>query len=222
MGRMALWFDCADPADRAAGIAAAAAAVRRGALVVFGTDSAYAVGTDAFSASGTSALRRAKGRPEPANGVAAALPVLVANPGVVDALTYHLSAAGRDLIDALWPGPLTLIARQQPSLAWNITDGAKVSVRMPLHPVALELLAATGPMAATGANFAGMPVPMTCDEAQAQLGDAVAVYLDCGEMFIEHSSSVIDVTANPPVVLRTGSLPLEKLTGICPTLTVVE
>lgn len=219
---MALRFDCSDPSDRAAGISAAAAAVRRGALVVFGTDSAYAVGTDAFSSSGTSALRQAKGRPESATGAASALPVLVANPGVVDALTYNLPTAGRDLIEALWPGPLTLIARQQPSLAWSITDGTKVTVRMPLHPVALELLAATGPMAATGANYAGMPVPMTCDDAQAQLGDAVAVYLDCGPMFTEHASAVIDVTVNPPTVLRTGAVAMDKLAGICPELVVAE
>jgi len=186
--------------------------------VVFGTDSAYAVGTDAFSASGTAALRAAKGRPESAKGVAAALPVLVANPGVVDALTYNVPSVGRDLIEALWPGPLTLIARQQPSLAWNITDGTKVSVRMPLHPVALALLEATGPIAATGANYSGMPVPMTCDDAQAQLGDAVAVYLDCGPMFTEHASAVIDVTVNPPTVLRTGAVAWEHLTGICPSL----
>ena len=215
---MALRFDCSDPADRAAGISAAAAAVRRGALVVFGTDSAYAIGTDAFSATGTAALRKAKGRPEATKGSAATLPVLVANPGVVDALTYNLPTVGRDLIEALWPGPLTLIARQQPSLAWTITDGVKVSVRMPLHPVALELLAATGPIAATGANFAGMAVPMTCDAAQAQLGDAVAVYLDCGEMFVEHASAVIDVTVNPPTVLRAGAVPMEKLIAICPSL----
>lgn len=219
---MALRFDCSDPTDRAAGIAAAAAAVRRGALVVFGTDSAYAVGTDAFSSIGTAALRKAKGRPETVTGAAAALPVLVANPGVVDALTYNVPSAGRDLIEALWPGPLTLIARQQPSLAWNITDGSKVSVRMPLHPVALELLAATGPVAATGANFAGMPVPMTCDDAQAQLGDAVAVYLDCGPMFTEHASAVIDITVNPPTVLRPGSVSMDKLTQICPGLVMAE
>lgn len=186
--------------------------------MVFGTDSAYAVGTDAFSASGTAALRAAKGRAESAKGVAAALPVLVANPGVVDALTYNVPSVGRDLIEALWPGPLTLIARQQPSLAWNITDGTKVSVRMPLHPVALALLEATGPIAATGANYSGMPVPMTCDDAQAQLGDAVAVYLDCGPMFTEHASAVIDVTVNPPTVLRTGAVTWEHLTGICPSL----
>jgi tRNA threonylcarbamoyl adenosine modification protein (Sua5/YciO/YrdC/YwlC family) len=191
-------------------------------LVVFGTDSAYAVGTDAFSATGTAALRKAKGRPEAVKGAAAQLPVLVANPGVVDALTYNLPTTGRDLIEALWPGPLTLIARQQPSLAWNITDGVKVSVRMPLHPVALELLTAAGPIAATGANFAGMPVPMTCSDATAQLGDAVAVYLDCGDMFTEHASAVIDVTTDPPLVLRPGAVGMARLTGICPRLVAAE
>ena len=63
---------------------------------------------------------------------------------------------------------------------------------------------------------------MTCDDAQAQLGDAVAVYLDCGQMFTEHASAVIDVTVTPPLVLRPGAVPMAKLTEICPSLTVAE
>lgn len=188
------------------------AAIRRGALVVMPTDSAYAVATDAFHPSGTAALRRAKGRSE-AGGT---IPVLVADAGVLDALTYQLPSCGRDLVAALWPGPLTLIARQQPSLSWDITDGVRVAVRMPLHPVALEVLAAAGPTAATGANFSGMPVPTTVEEAHAQLGDAVAVYLDAGPMSEEFASAVVDVTTDPATVLRSGSVPLERLQHICP------
>lgn len=206
-------FDCTNPGERATGITAAVAAIRRGALVVLPTDSAYAVATDAFHPAGTAALRRAKGRPESAGGT---LPVLVAEPGVLDALTYQLPTTGRDLVAALWPGPLTLIARQQPSLSWDVTDGSRLAVRMPLHPVALEILAAAGPVAATGANYSGMSVPSTADEAYSQLGDAVAVYLDAGPMSDEFASAVVDVTTNPATVLRTGSVPLERLQQICP------
>jgi tRNA threonylcarbamoyl adenosine modification protein (Sua5/YciO/YrdC/YwlC family) len=208
-------YDCTNPEDRTTGLAAAAAAIRRGALVVFPTDSAYAVACDAFRISATAALRTAKGRPSDA-----ALPVLLAAPAVVDALTYALPPAGRGLIAALWPGPLTLIARQQPSLAWDVDPSSSVAVRMPLHPVALELLDSTGPLAATGANYSAMPVPLTCDDAQAQLGDAVAVFLDAGPMDPARSSAVVDVTLTPPQVLRAGSVDVGHLQRICPELTV--
>lgn len=185
--------------------------------MVIPTDAAYAVACDAFKPDATAALRAAKGRPPEAP-----LPVLIANPGVVDALGYGVSAAGRDLAAALWPGPLTLLVRQQPSLLWDVDPGATVGARMPLHPVALELLAATGPLAATGANYSGMSVPLTCDDAEAQLGGAVAVYLDAGPMDPARASAVVDASANPPRVLRTGSVDLDHLLRICPELEVPQ
>lgn len=215
MTAMSQRYDCTDPQDRATGLGAAAAAIKRGALVVFPTDSAYAVACDAFRASATAALRAAKGRPSDA-----ALPVLIGSPAVVDALTYSLPQAGRDLIAALWPGPLTLIARQQPSLAWDVDPESSVAVRMPLHPVALHLLDTTGPLAATGANYSAMPVPLTCAEAETQLGDAIAVYLDSGPMDPARSSAVVNVAVTPPQLLRAGSVPTDRLRHICPELVV--
>lgn len=213
MAVMSQRYDCSDRQDRATGIAAATSAIRRGALVVLPTDSAYAVACDAFRTSATAALREAKGR-----AADTALPVLIAAPNVVDALTYGLPQIARDLAAALWPGPLTLIAAQQPSLAWDVDGSKSVGVRMPLHPLALELLAATGPLAATGANYAAMPVPLTCDDAQRQLGDAVAVYLDAGPLHGDRASAVVDVTTTPPQLLRAGSVPLDHLRGICADL----
>ncbi|MFM2438183.1 MAG: hypothetical protein RLZ55_1002 [Actinomycetota bacterium] len=206
-------FDCRDPDRRKAGLAAAASAFRRGALVVLPTDSAYAVTCDAFNTAATAALRSAKGRPP-----GTPLPVLIGKAGVVDALTRGLTDDARQLIAALWPGPLTLLARQQPSLIWDVDPSGTVMVRMPLHPLALELLAATGPTAATGANFVGLDVPMNCDAARDQLGEAVAVYLDAGPLAAGRASAVVDVTAAPPTVLRPGSVPPERLEQICESL----
>ena len=215
MANMSQRYDCSDPAERATGLAAAKSAIRRGALVVLPTDSAYAIACDAFRTTATAALRAAKGRPSDA-----ALPVLIATPGVVDALTYALPQVGRDFTAALWPGPLTLIAKQQPSLAWDVDGSDSVAIRMPLHPVALELLELTGPLAATGANYSGMPVPLTADDAQAQVGEAVAVYLDAGTMDPARASAVVDVTASPPILVRPGSVSASHLQGICTDLII--
>lgn len=207
-------FACDDPAQRHAGVRAAAAAIRRGALVVFPADAAYVLAADAFSPAATTALRAAKGRPEHSP-----LPVLVGNPGVVDALALGLTDSGRTLIEAFWPGPVTLLVQPQPSLAWDVDpSGSAVGLRMPLHPVALELLTTTGPLAATGANYAAMAVPLTCDDAIAQLGDAVAIYLDAGTADPSRASAVVDVTQEPARLARAGSVDLDRLRLACPDI----
>lgn len=89
-----------------------------------------------------------------------------------------------------------------------------------MHPIALELLELTGPLASTGANYTGLPVPLTCDDAEAQLGDAVAVYLDAGPMDPARASAVVDVAADPPRLLRQGSVSEEHLLRVCPDLVV--
>ena len=189
------------------------AAIRRGALVVFPTDSSYAVACDAFRPAATSALRAAKGRSPDAP-----LPVLIGAPGTADGIVRDLSGAARDLMAAFWPGPLTLIARAQPSLMWEVDFSGTLGVRMPLHPVALELLRQSGPLAATGANYVGFGVPTTCDDAQAQLGDTVAVYLDAGELHGGAGSAVVEVSTEPPRLLRAGGVAITDLVSVCPEL----
>jgi tRNA threonylcarbamoyl adenosine modification protein (Sua5/YciO/YrdC/YwlC family) len=195
-------------------VAAAASSARRGDLVVLPTESVYGVGTDAFSRDGVARLLAAKGR-----GRDLPLPVLVPGPGTVDGLALRLPQAGRDLITAFWPGGLTVVVRHHPSLAWDLgdTDG-NVALRMPLHPVVLEVLRETGPLALTSANRAGLAPPTTCDDAEAQLGDAVRIYLDAGISPEAATSSVVDLTGDLPRLLRAGSVPLDLLREVCPDL----
>ena len=206
-------FQCDRPDDRRTGLAAAKAALRRGALVVFPTDSVYAVACDAFRPAATSALRAAKGRAPDAP-----LPVLIGSPGTADGIVRDLSEAARELMAAFWPGPLTLIARAQPSLMWEVDFSGSLGVRMPLHPLALELLGQSGPLAATGANYLGHAVPTTCADAQAQLGDAVAIYLDAGPLRGGAGSAVVDVTVTPPRLRRAGDVAEAELVAVCPDL----
>jgi tRNA threonylcarbamoyl adenosine modification protein (Sua5/YciO/YrdC/YwlC family) len=136
--------------------------------VVLPTDTVYGLGTDAFSPSAIAELLAAKGR-----GRDMPVPVLVGSPRTLDGIATGLSQTARDLIEAFWPGGLTIVATAQPSLRWDLGDtGGTVAVRMPLHPVALEVLQHTGPLAVSSANRTGMPPAITAAEAQELLATA--------------------------------------------------
>ena len=122
---------------------------------------------------------------------------------------------------AFWPGMLTLVIRQQPSLAWPLT-ARKIALRMPLHPIALQLAADVGPIAFTTANRAGMPVARAAATAVEQFEDDVAVYLDAGLSADLGRSSVVDVTSHDPVLLREGATTAQQIRGVCPTLEVPD
>ncbi|MFC9326515.1 L-threonylcarbamoyladenylate synthase [Kitasatospora sp. NPDC057015] len=207
-------YDCADAGDRATGLREAAAAIRRGEIVVLPTDTLYGVGADAFSPDAVAALLAAKGR-----GRNMPSPVLVGSPTTLHGLVTDFSEQAWELVDAFWPGGLTLVAKHQPSLRWDLGETrGTVAVRMPLHPVAIELLNTTGPLAVSSANRTGGPSPATCDEAQEQLGDAISVYLDGGRADHATASSIVDVTGKVPVLLRAGAISAEQLREVVPDL----
>ncbi|OIV36820.1 threonylcarbamoyl-AMP synthase [Mangrovactinospora gilvigrisea] len=207
-------YDCADPADRETGLREAASAVKRGELVVLPTDTVYGIGADAFSSDAVGDMMEAKGR-----GRGMPSPVLVGSPNTLHGIIAELPEWGWDLVDAFWPGALTLVARHQPSLRWDLGDTrGTVAVRMPLHPVAIELLNETGPMAVTAGNRSGQPAPESCDAAQEQLGEAVAVYLDGGRPLEASASTIVDVTGERAVLLREGALTAETLREVVPDL----
>ncbi|MDP4504758.1 L-threonylcarbamoyladenylate synthase [Nonomuraea sp. NBC_00507] len=207
MGRR---FDCSDPEQRAEGLQEAAAAVRRGELVVLPTDTVYGIGADAFTPSAVTALLDAKGR-----GRDMPPPVLVGTVRAATALIDDMGAYGQDLIDAFWPGPLTLVCKANRALSWDLGDTkGTVAVRMPLDSVALELLKETGPMAVSSANRSGAPAATTAEEAEEQLGESIAVYLDGGKTTDNTPSTILDLTTAVPRMLRRGAIPVEKLRGI--------
>jgi L-threonylcarbamoyladenylate synthase len=207
-------YDCDDPDQRAIGLREAAYAVRRGDLVVLPTDTVYGIGADAFTPSAVTALLAAKGR-----GRDMPVPVLIGSRSVLDALVGTLSEPARRLVEVLWPGALTIVARHSPTLAWDLGDSqGTVAVRMPADLVALDLLKETGPMAVSSANRSGLPPATTCANAQAQLGEAVAVYLDAGPTSSNVPSSIVDVTGEIPVLVRPGWVSLDRLREIVPEL----
>jgi L-threonylcarbamoyladenylate synthase len=211
-------YDCRTAADRDRGIAAAVEAVKSGELVVLPTDTVYGIGADAFTPHAVTALLNAKGR-----GRNVPPPVLVGSRHTLDGLVYSLPKTARDLADAFWPGALTIIVEHSPSLQWDIGDtGGTVGVRMPLHPVALEVLREVGPMAVTTANKVGGPAPLTAEAAREQLEYSVRVYLEAGEAVDPAPSTIVDVTGDVPRVLRDGAVPFEKLRDVVPDLLPVS
>lgn len=203
-------YDCADAEQRAAGLTDAASAARRGELVVLPTDTVYGIAADAFTPSAVAALLDAKGR-----GRDMPPPVLVGTVRAANALVEDLGPYGQDLIDAFWPGPLTIVCKANRSLSWDLGDTkGTVALRMPLHPVALDLLKETGPLAVSSANRSGAPAATTAENAEEQLGEAVAVYLDGGPCADDIPSTIVDLTTAVPRLLRKGAIPVEKLRGI--------
>jgi L-threonylcarbamoyladenylate synthase len=211
---VALFYECGDPDDRVEAIRTASHSVASGQLVVLPTDTVYGLGADAFDAVAVADLLRVKGR-----GRDTPVPVLVGSWSTIDGLVTVVDSRTRDLIEAFWPGGLTLVVRHAPSLTWDLGDAnGTVAVRMPLHPVAIELLEKTGPMAVSSANRHGQPPAQTALEARAQLGEDVAVYLEDGQVAGGIASTIVDVTSSRPRILRVGAVSADDLRTVVPDI----
>jgi L-threonylcarbamoyladenylate synthase len=207
-------YDCTKIEERDRGVTAAVEAVQRGDLVVLPTDTVFGIGGDAFKSWSVTALQNAKGRER-------RLPVsvLVGSRHTLDGLVYGLPAVARDLVEAFWPGALTIIVEHASSLQWDLgeTDG-KVAVRMPLHPLALEVLRETGPMAVSSANKEGNPPATTAAQARDEFGYAVSVYLEAAVSPDPMSSTIVDVSGARPKLVRAGAITYEQLLEVAPEM----
>lgn len=196
--------------EREAAVEAASLAVQRGELIVLPTDTVYGVGADAFDPAAVRGLLAAKGR-----GREMPPPVLISAATTLDALAVRVPGYARALVEAFWPGPLTLVCHQQTSLQWDLGDTrGTVAVRMPDHDVAREILERTGPLAVSSANKTGMPAATDADQAAEMLGDDVAVIVDAGPAPGGEASTIIDVTGTQGRVLRHGALTLAQLNEV--------
>lgn len=204
---MSIIHDCSTDEGRENGLKAAVDAVQAGRLVVLPTDTVYGLGCDAFNNQAVASLLRAKYR-----GPDMPVPVLVGSWTTVDGLVREHTAAGRALVEAFWPGGLSLVVNQAPSLPWNLGDTrGTVMLRMPLHPIAIELLRRTGPMAVSSANISGQEPALTAVRAKQQLGAEAAVYLDGGRATIGKPSTIVDLSGPEARILREGAITAEQI-----------
>jgi tRNA threonylcarbamoyl adenosine modification protein (Sua5/YciO/YrdC/YwlC family) len=187
----------------------AAEAALRGDLVVLPTDTVYGIGTRPDEPRATAKLFEVKGRPRELG-----LPVLV--PSVAAARRIGaLDRRGEALATRFWAGPLTIVLRRtEASHPWDLGgDPATIGVRMPHHPLALAVLARTGPLAVTSANRSGEPTPSTCDGLVAMFGEACAVYLCDESPSSGAASTVVDLAHGDARILRRGALAEAEILG---------
>lgn len=204
---MSIRYDTSVEAEREEGITAAASAVQDGRLVMLPTDTVYGVGADAFNAQAVQLLLSTKGR-----GRQMPPPVLVSAKTTLEALASAVPDWAHGLVEEFWPGPLTLVLRQQPSLQWDLGETrGTVAVRMPDHDIALDLLSRTGPLAVSSANRTGLPAATDADDAEGMLGEHVRVLLDAGPTPGPVPSTILDCTGDQPRVLRDGALGQDRL-----------
>lgn len=219
---MAKVFDCSDNSQLLSGAREARQALARGEVVVLPTDTVYGIAADAFSPRAVEKLLRAKGR-----GRQSPPPVLVPNTATLSALAEYVPETVHQLVAAFWPGALTIVLPAQPSLAWDLGDtGGTVALRMPNHPLTLEILNETGPLAVSSANRTGEPAATNAADAQAMLGDSVAVYLDNGPSSLDGiASTIIDATRLDDAggtlrILREGEVSREAIARLLPQVSI--
>jgi tRNA threonylcarbamoyl adenosine modification protein (Sua5/YciO/YrdC/YwlC family) len=209
-------IDCADPDGRRRGLEAALSAVQNEELVVLPVETSYVVACDAFSVAGVADLLDVKGDPARRPPV-----VLVPNVRTLDGLVGDVPDATRALAEAFWPGLLTIVCTAQSTLRWDLGDNrGTASLRMPVHPLTLELLAQTGPLAVATAAPLGAPAPRDCLAALDFVGDAADVYLDAGPAPWTAPSTVVDGRGDVPRVVRLGGITVDELRSVVPDVEV--
>ncbi|MEL7568340.1 MAG: L-threonylcarbamoyladenylate synthase [Dehalobacterium sp.] len=186
----------------------AAALLRQGEVVAFPTETVYGLGANALDAKGVKKIFLAKGRPGDNP-----LIVHVANTAQLDTLVREIPDKADALMKKFWPGPLTIIFPKSDIVPEEVTAGlATVAVRMPEHPVALALIKASGvPIAAPSANISGRPSPTEGEHVLGDLNGKVPLIIDGGETKVGLESTVLDLTVNPPLILRPGGITLEEI-----------
>jgi L-threonylcarbamoyladenylate synthase len=186
----------------------AASALRQGKLVIFPTETVYGLAADVFAADAAARVFAAKHRPfdQP-------LPVQIGERKDIKKVAASIPIAGQKLIDRFFPGPLTLIMEKHANIPEIVTaNNHKIGVRMPNHPVALEMIWEFGcPIIATSANISGGLEPITAADAVAQVGESVEIVLDAGPTQFGQASTVVDLTETPARILRIGALPVEEI-----------
>jgi L-threonylcarbamoyladenylate synthase len=190
--------------------------LRSGQLVAFPTDTVYGVGAHAFLPEAVASLYTAKKRP-----ITKAIPLLVAGVEDVTLVARTVPVAAWKLVEQFWPGGLTIVLPRAEQVPPVVTAGGEtVAIRCPDHPIPLNLMNAIGaPLAATSANLSGQASPAAARQVKRQLRGRVPLIIDGGECLGGVPSTVVDLSASPPRLLRAGAISAEALRELLPDLT---
>lgn len=201
------------PDDRA--LVLAAEVLQAGGVVVYPTETVYGLGASAWNPDAVRRIQIIKRRQENKP-----ILVLVHAEEAVFGLAAEVTDAGRALMRAFWPGPLTLVFTAAPHVPAELTLGlGTIGVRIPDHPLCRRLAALCGyPITSTSANVSGTPVPSTIAAIESELGPGVDLYLDAGLLPTVLPSTVVDVSGPRPILVREGVLTFHQLTAIVPDI----
>jgi L-threonylcarbamoyladenylate synthase len=197
------------PAEKPAAIESAVTLLKEGEIIAFPTDTVYGLASDAFHAPGIIKLFEAKGRESNK-----AISILVGDNSQVKLLTNHMTRVAKKLTERFWPGGLTVIVPRKDTLPELISTTKNVGIRMPDHPVALELLRSFGPLATTSANLSGGSDPQSAIDVFDQLNGRIPLILNGGVCPGGVPSTVVDCTGEKPVILRYGAIPEEQILAV--------
>lgn len=194
-------------------LAQAVRILKEGGVVAYPTDTIYGLGADIFNVEAVERVFWAKCRQ-----VGEGLPVLISTLADLEFLTDKIPPVLYSFAERFWPGPLTLVLSRHYMVPMIVTGGQNtVAVRLPRHPVPLGIISESGtPITGTSANRSGGPQPVTPDDVRGQLGNRVDMVIDGGRCVGAVPSTILDLTMEPPVVLRHGAISDEALKAVCP------
>lgn len=184
----------------------AADVLRHGGLVAFPTDTVYGVAASIRRPQAVQQLYAIKGRPSEK-----AIAVLLASAEELGLVASQVSESTRRLAEVFWPGAVTLVVPRHPDLPREVSRLSTVGARVPDHPLALELLRRTGPLAVTSANRSGAPSSLNASDVLAALDERVTLVIDGGTVPGGRPSTVVDCTVDPPAILRPGPISAETI-----------
>lgn len=182
--------------------------LKAGGVVAFPTDTVYGLGALAFTPASIESLYDIKGREQ-----TKAIAVLIASADDLLLVADNPSTAALRLAQKFWPGPLTIVVPRNPKVPEALSHNPTIGVRVPDHAVAQALLTAAGPMGVTSANLSGQPNTVTAEEVLAQLLGRVDLVIDGGQTPGDTPSTVVDMTAAAPRVLRVGPVSETQITA---------
>jgi L-threonylcarbamoyladenylate synthase len=181
--------------------------LKTGGVIAFPTDTVYGVGADAFNSTAVERIRAIKNRPEHRQ-----FPLLIADMDRLTALADPIPEIAWFLAGRFWPGGLTLVLSKRDSVPRYLASGPTVAVRVPDHPVCLALIRRLGsPLIGTSANISGRPVALTAQQVRRQLGEKIDLIIDGGRCPGGKESTVVNVTHEPPAILREGLIPSHEI-----------
>lgn len=193
--------------------------IKRGGLVSFPTETVYGLGANAYDGNACLKIFQAKNRP-PDNP----LIVHIAELDQLFDVAVDINEKVLEIVQVIWPGPLTLILKKSSKIPKEVSAGLDtVAVRMPAHPIALQLIRESGvPIAAPSANLATRPSPTRAEDVLNDLNGRVDIIIDGGHTFFGVESTIVNVTSNPPTLLRPGPFTVEELRSFFPDIQVPE